>query len=139
MSLIEVLTDLIEENPSIIELPPLHVNEIWTSEQKFSHLYLQLQRKARLKQRQLTLYYAFYIGELIESITSRSQKAVFRSQMTTHFYQGCIRTYYIFLNVGIKQIFRSKIITLVMLKKLRSQDFQSICQDIFRNDNSIGA
>ena len=129
MSLQNMLDDLVELEPFIIQLPSPSLDESLSPESKFTLLYHHLQRASRLKQRQLTLYYAFLLGKFIETLNSRPQKSHFKSQITTHFFQGCIRTYYIFLNVGVEQIFRTKLINFVMIKKMKSQDYRTLSQE----------
>ena len=131
MNLADILSDLMEFEPLNVDVPIIPSNETLSIEQEFSHLYHHLQRSTRLRQRRRTLFYAFKIGQLIETVAIRPQKSLFKSQMTTHFYQGCIRTYHIFLNSGVNQIFRTKLVTFVMIKKLKAQDFRSLCENIF--------
>ncbi|CAB5395847.1 unnamed protein product [Rhizophagus irregularis] len=108
MTPVDIFNDLMEIEPIEIIFP---VDPIFTT-----------------KRRQYTLFYAYKLGQLLENqILSRAQKTLFRSRMTTHFYQGCIRTYHIFLNIGVEQIFRTKLVTFMMLKKLKSQEFRLLC------------
>ena len=128
MTPIDIFNDLMEIEPIEIIFPVDPVNDESSSDQKFIQYYQLLQRYSRLKRRQYTLYYAYKLGQLLENqILSRAQKTLFRSRMTTHFYQGCIRTYHIFLNIGVEQIFRTKLVTFMMLKKLKSQEFRLLC------------
>ncbi|CAB4439281.1 unnamed protein product [Rhizophagus irregularis] len=128
MTPVDIFNDLMEIEPIEIIFPVDPVNDESSSDQKFIQYYQLLQRYSRLKRRQYTLFYAYKLGQLLENqILSRAQKTLFRSRMTTHFYQGCIRTYHIFLNIGIEQIFRIKLVTFMMLKKLKSQEFRLLC------------
>jgi hypothetical protein len=128
MTPVDIFNDLMEVEPIEIIFPVDPVNDESSSGQKFIQYYQLLQRYSRLKRRQYTLFYAYKLGQLLENqILSRAQKTLFRSRMTTHFYQGCIRTYHIFLNIGIEQIFRTKLVTFMMLKKLKSQEFRLLC------------
>ena len=72
--------------PFTVDLPLIDIDETLSNEIKFTYFYRQLQRSTRLKQRQMTLYYAFKIGQLIETLSLRSQKLFYKNQMTTHFY-----------------------------------------------------
>ncbi|CAB4409388.1 unnamed protein product [Rhizophagus irregularis] len=128
MTPVDIFNDLMEIEPIEIIFPVDPVNDESSSDQKFIQYYQLLQRYSRLKRRQYTLFYAYKLGQLLENqISSRAQKTLFRSRMTTHFYQGCIRTYHIFLNIGVEQIFRTKLVTFMMLKKLKSQEFRLLC------------
>jgi hypothetical protein len=54
----------------------------------------------------MTLYYAFKIGQIIESCSSRAQKSLLKSRLTSHFYQGCVRTL-VFLSLKIWELNKS--------------------------------
>ncbi|CAB4412237.1 unnamed protein product [Rhizophagus irregularis] len=102
MTPVDIFNDLMEIEPIEIIFPVDPVNDESSSDQKFIQYYQLLQRYSRLKRRQYTLFYAYKLGQLLENqILSRAQKTLFRSRMMTHFYQGCIRTYHIFLNIGV--------------------------------------
>jgi hypothetical protein len=125
----DILGDLFELEPVEITLPTENI-EFLNEEQKLNQLYQQLQRCTRVRKRIMTLYYAFKIGQIIESCSSRAQKSLLKSRLTSHFYQGCVRTFLIFENLGVEQIFRTKIITFNMIRILKSQEFRLLCENI---------
>jgi hypothetical protein len=101
MSLIaDILDDISAFEPIEISLPEDPIENNSSVDQKFFQYYHLVQRFSRLKKRELTLYYAYKVGQLLETqTTSRAQRMLFKTEMTTHFYLGCIRTYHIFFNM----------------------------------------
>ena len=75
MEFIKIYMDLITFEPTTIILPAIPGGEIQDVQQKFNYLYQQVQRTIRMKNYHYALYYAYYLGKLIEQDTvSRHQK-----------------------------------------------------------------
>ena len=130
MHISEIQTDLMEPEPVVVELPDTTPFDTIPPDSQFDYWYLKLQEHSKHRRRQLTLYYAYMLGQFIETCTVRSRKTHYKSLMTTHFYVGCIRVYYLFLSIGVAQIFRTKLVDFVTIKKLKATEYQSLCQSI---------
>ena len=127
MEFIKICTDLIAFEPNTIILPAIPGGEIQDVQQKFNYLYQQVQRTIRMKNHHYALYYAYYLGKLIEQNTiSRRQKQLFKSQMTLYYAQGVERTFLLFEFYGIEQIFRTKYLTLRVIRNIKSADFKRL-------------
>ncbi|CAG8826589.1 31544_t:CDS:1, partial [Gigaspora margarita] len=94
-----------------------------------------LSRARRLKNQIDTLVYAFYLGQLLETIT-KPERTTCNKLLTRYFILVSIRTYYIFENLGIEQIYRSSTINLRMISKLKSREFQNLVKltDLMKNE-----
>ena len=127
MEFIKICTDLIALEPNDIILPIIPGREIQDMQQRFNYLYQQVQRAIRMKNHHYALYYAYYLGKLIEQdIISRRQKQLFKSQMTLYYAQGVERTFLIFEFYGVEQIFRTKYLTLRVIRNIKSADFKRL-------------
>ena len=114
MALTKIMFDLCESEPSEISLPNL-ILPIGKDE-KFNTLYRKLQQKSRLKDHYQSIYIAYQLGKFLEEeIILRTQKSLYRSQMTKHFYDSSIRSYYIFEKYSTQQIFQTKNLTLIKI------------------------
>ena len=84
--------------------------------EKFNILYRKLHQKSQLKDHHQSIYIAYQLGKFLEEeIILRTQKSLYRSQMTKHFYDSSIRSYYIFKKYSIHQIFRTINLTLTKI------------------------
>ena len=113
MDLFQICTDLLNFEPITINLPDIPGEDIDDIQQRFQHLYYQLQRVTCLKNHHQALYFAYYLGKLIErDVLSRCQKRLLKSLLTTYYAQGVEKTFLIFDFYGVEQIFRTKKLTL---------------------------
>jgi len=126
-ALLDITIDLVEITEGEEENIPLHIYDATKSEEdNFQTLYHMLQQKSRLKFRIPTLHIAYQMGEFLEDIVkSRIKRALYKSKMTTHFYQGSVRTYHIFKHDE-TQIFRTKVTTVQLIRSLRSHEWKSL-------------
>ena len=128
-ALLDITIDLVEITEGKEENIPLHIYDTTKSEKdNFQTLYHMLQQKSRLKFRIPTLHIAYQMGEFLEDIVkSRIKRALYKSKMTIHFYQGSgsVRTYHIFKHDE-TQIFRTKVTTLQLIRSLRSHEWKSL-------------
>ena len=126
-ALLDITIDLVEITEGEEENIPLHIYDATKSgKDNFQTLYHMLQQKSRLKFRIPTLHIAYQMGEFLEDIVkSRIKRALYKSKMTTHFYQGSVRTYHIFKHDE-TQIFRTKVTTLQLIRSLQSHEWKSL-------------
>ncbi|GES88278.1 hypothetical protein GLOIN_2v1478891 [Rhizophagus clarus] len=110
-----------------IELMGPPYNETMDDKSKISITYKCLLRAQRLKQRKTALTYAFYLGKLIESCPIIQKLA--KKDISDHYYQTAIRTYYIF-EINSFQIMGTQEITLSMIRRLTSQQYHSLIIEI---------
>jgi hypothetical protein len=128
MDLPKIIFDLCILEPSEISLPNLILPT--KKDEKFNILYRKLQQKSRLKDHHQSIYIAYLLGKFLEEeIVLRTQKSLYRSQMTKHFYDSSIRSYYIFEKYSTHQIFRTKNLTLTKIRRLKEKDFKFLLTD----------
>jgi cell envelope opacity-associated protein A len=83
-----------------------------------------------LKDHHQLIYIAYQLGKVLEEeIILRTQKSLYHSQMTKHFYESSIRSYYIFEKYSIQQIFRTKNLTLTKIRRLKEKEFKFLLTD----------
>ena len=128
MDLTKIIFDLYKLEPADI----LFLNLILPikNDEKFNTLYRKLQQKSRLKDHHQSIYLAYQLGKFLEEeIIVRTQKSLYRSQMTKHFYDSSIRSYYIFEKYSTPQIFRTKNLTLTKIRRLKEKEFKFLLTD----------
>ena len=64
--------------------------------------------------------------EIVLPEVTLSVKRLYKSQMTSYYYQTSIRTYYLFEHFGVDQIFRTKILSLPKIRNLKSCEFKQL-------------
>jgi hypothetical protein len=130
MDLLDITADLCEIEPAEVTIPTLPYHDDMSEQEKFSILYRRLQQKSRLKDHRKALFLAYHLGKFLEDdIISRTQKTSYRSQMTRHFYDAAIKSYYLFNKYGIPQIFRTKRLTLTTIRKIKDSNYKFLLND----------
>jgi len=81
-----------------------------------------------MKDRISLLVNAFYIGQVIEEEMTPAQRTLNKSNLTSYYYQVCVRTYCIFEKFGLQQIYRTHWTTLTMISKLKSHEYRDLAQ-----------
>jgi hypothetical protein len=121
-----ILEDLLATTPEIVQVTPAPYDPIQPIDTQVLQTYRNMQRALRMKNRTLSLAYAYYLGELLENIVDRPQQSYLSKQLTKYHLTGCRRIYGLFEKLGIEQIWRTKHITLVMVSKLKFNNYQLI-------------
>jgi hypothetical protein len=100
-----------------------------TIDEKVRRTYRSLLKARRVKNRILTLLNAFFLGQLLNDDISPAQRTLQCQTMTTHYHQSATRIYYLFETFGIQKIIATQTLTLTLIRKLRSSEFQDLlCQ-----------
>ncbi|CAG8725637.1 1546_t:CDS:1, partial [Cetraspora pellucida] len=94
-------------------------------QKKIKILWRRLARAKRLKNRINSLVYAFYLREILETVT-KSEKTICNGLLTRYFISVSIRTYYLFKKLDVEQIYRTSTMNLTMISKLESREFQNL-------------
>lgn len=106
--------------------------------QKVQSAYQTLLRSTRMRNRILSLVNAFYLGQLIDDVTiSPAQRTVQMATITKHYYRTAIRVYHLFENIGVQRIFDTRCLTLTMIRRLKSNEYQALVLETL--DISAGA
>ena len=92
--------------------------------EKVKRTYQALLRARRMKNRVWTLINAFFLGELLNNDDITPAQRTLQSQtMTTHYYQCSTRIYFLFENLGSKQILNTRSLTLTWIRRLKAKEY----------------
>lgn len=119
-----ILEDLLATTPEFVQVTPIPYDLLQPIENQVLQTYRYMQRAIRMKNRILSLVYAYYLGELLEGIVNRSQQSYLNQHLTKYHLTGCRRTYSLFERSGIEQIWRTRHTTLTMITKLKFSEYQ---------------
>ena len=82
-----------------------------------------IKRALKMKNRKLVLLNSFYLGQMIES--DDVSWYVAKQELTSYYYIAAVRIYYIF-EMCLKQIMRTRRMTLKNIRDLKTQEFGSL-------------
>src|SRR5215208_7149098 len=92
--------------------------------EKVKRTYQALLRARRMKNRVWTLINAFFLGELLNNDDITPAQRTLQSQtMTPHYYQCSTRIYFLFENLGSKQILNTRSLTLTWIRRLKAKEY----------------
>ncbi|CAB4396308.1 unnamed protein product [Rhizophagus irregularis] len=122
-----ILEDLLQnEEECEIEYGPPY-NYSLPFKEKFNLTLQALLRAKRLQNRSLQLLNAYFLGQLLErEIESLSQRSFYAQSLTTYYRITSIRTFYLFEVFGTKKIMSVTRTSLMMIRKLKSHEFQDL-------------
>ena len=124
-----ILDNLLATTPDMISVTPAPYDPIYSAYTQILQVYRCMQYTIHMKNRILSLAYAYYLGELLENITDRAQQSYLSKQLSKYHLSVCRRTFGLFEKSGIEQIWRTKHTTLTMISKLKFSDYQLIISD----------
>ena len=105
--------------PAVIPRPTDESQEL---QERVMKTYRKLLRARNTRKQQLA--YTYYLGELLEQYPEEWR--ISRRRISTHYYRVSIRTYNIFVELGIDQIFRTNVTTLAKIDSLSNLDYQAL-------------
>ncbi|CAG8486815.1 21843_t:CDS:2 [Cetraspora pellucida] len=114
------LNDLLKSSPANIKIILPSYESSSKLQNKIITLWRCLARARRLNNRIDTLVYAFYLGQLLETVT-KPEKTMCTKLLTRYFIMVSMRTYYIFERLGVEQIYRTSTMNLRMISRLGSR------------------
>ncbi|CAI2199343.1 19617_t:CDS:1, partial [Funneliformis geosporum] len=97
-----------------------------TVDEKVKRTYRSLLKARRVKIRILTLLNAFFLEQLINDDITPAQRTLQCQTMTSHYHRSATRVYHLFETFGTQQIMVTQILTLTMVKTLKSSEFQDL-------------
>ena len=80
-----VAEDLSQTTPEDVDVAQLPYDFLQSNEVQLLNTYQKLQRASRRRNRILALVYAYYLGELIENLPNRKQRAYLNSHLTEYY------------------------------------------------------
>ena len=124
---VNVLCDLLEPYP--IQVPNIvkPYDENNDLETKFKNIFQQLRRTRQVLNRKHTLIMYFLLGQLIQENNLSSQDFA-KYKMTKHNRRIAVRTYRLYENIGVEQIFRSSQINVKIILMLKQDEYQQLTQ-----------
>ena len=73
---------------------------------------------------------AYYLGYLLEErLSTPSERRKYRSLLSKHYLEACIRVYNLFRIVGVKQIYCTQRTSFWMLRKLTQTEYIQLTND----------
>ncbi|RIA80564.1 hypothetical protein C1645_745154 [Glomus cerebriforme] len=136
-----ILEDLNEITPITSILPLIQYEQNLDPVKKIKILFRQLRRAKSLNNKLDQLYYAYRIGEIVETQTETPiQRTLCISVLTEYYKKVVVRVYYLFEQLGPEQIYRTSHITLARVFQLKSTDFSRLVQvtdDIVRAQSNF--
>ena len=124
-----IINEFLQSEPLMPEVPfrPYARNEAFKD--KVEKTYRLLLRAASLKQRQRTLIYAFYLGELIENFAaSKQQRSLTKQWVSSYYFSTSVRTFHIF-ELDKSQIYRTTQLALKNIYRLNKEEYATLCPE----------
>ena len=127
-----VLRELEETEPANVNVEPPPYDRRDKTKKKVRKTYQALMNTARLRNNETnrirTLVYAYYLGELLETKPKTpAQRTVLTNLLTRHYEKAATRVYKIFSPYGIDAIYRTKLLVLSSIPRLRTSDLIFLC------------
>src|SRR6185437_2601558 len=102
------------------------------TKKKVQQIYQALRSTARQRKSEIirirTLVYAYYLGELLETKPKTpAQRTVLANLLTKYYEKAATRVYKIFFPYGIDAIYRTKLLVLSNISRLRTSDLIFLC------------
>ncbi|CAI2198031.1 12985_t:CDS:1, partial [Funneliformis geosporum] len=97
-----------------------------TLDEKVRRTYRSLLKAQRVKNRILILINAFFLGQLINDDITPAQRTLQCQTMTSYYHRSATRVYHLFETFGTQQIMVTQILTLTMVRTLKSSEFQDL-------------
>jgi hypothetical protein len=111
--------------------PPKPYTEDMLYTEKVKRTYQALLRARRMKNRVWILINAFFLGELLNGDDITPAQRTLQSQtITAHYYQCSTRIYFLFENLGSKQILNTRFLTLTWIRRLKTKEYQDLLNRI---------
>jgi hypothetical protein len=123
-----VINDLSNVEPAIPILPERPHDSDSKYMDQVRKCYTRLQWASSHNHRQGALFYAYCLGEVIETQESRPKRSRAKQMVTKHYYTVARRTYHIFA-MDPAQIYRTENMTLVDVLRLLSAEYESLVTD----------
>ena len=124
-----ILNELLEREPLIPIVPDRPYGSNETYKDKVDKTYRLLMRTASLKQRQRTLIYAFFLGELLGSFEiGKRQKSEAKQWVSSYYFSTSVRVFHIF-EADISQIYRTKQLTLTNIARFSRDEYAMFCTE----------
>ena len=125
-----IYSDLLELEPLEVTTIPIPYDPTQDIILQIQIIYRKLQRAKWLKKRTDALTYTYYLGQLLEIGTlTPAQRSLVRNQLSQYYARVAVRAYYLFENLGVEQIMRTKHTILFMIDKLIFGQYSQLIED----------
>ena len=123
-----ILADLQLDLPDRPEVTPPFYQENDPPVAKLKMLLRQYRRAKSLSNRKEKLLIMWYIGEIVENVTTDVERKGCIQVLTEHQFKLAKRIYYLYELLGPTQIARTQLTTVTMIHKLKLAQYQSLVQ-----------
>jgi len=117
MDFSEILEDIQQTTPEEINFPPPLYMEEENFQVKFSATLKSVTKSIRLKDTQLAMINSFYLGQLLDQLSTPSERLKYKHKMSLHYATIVEKTYDIF-EFFPEQILRTKKLDVQVIRKI---------------------
>ena len=117
MDFSEILEDIQQTTPEEINFPPPPYMEEENFQVKFSATLKSVTKSIRLKDTQLAMINSFYLGQLLDQLSTPSERLKYKHKMSLHYATIVEKTYDIF-EFFPEQILRTKKLDVQVIRKI---------------------
>jgi hypothetical protein len=132
-----IIKELTEVEPFEITIDPrpnLKTDPIEKQGEDIWHEFVKAKRK---RDRKRMLLYIYYIGEIFETNLSPNRDRKSHKYLTDHYFKTAIKTYQLFSLVTKEQIFRTKKLTLTIIRAIHISDMENIEEKLKSYQNEV--
>jgi hypothetical protein len=132
-----ILEDLLRTLPiEVVPYPPPYTDAL-SLDDKFIVLRDATIRSGRMGNRILQLANAFYLGRFLEKDITNLQRKLYAPQLSFHYRNIAIRTYYIFEPHGVEQVMRTIGTTMTTIRELTKDEYSDLIRRSARIFNGV--
>src|SRR5436305_9590240 len=121
MDIAVILMDMQQISLEDVNFPPPPYSTERNFKDKFQITYRNLIKSIRLKSRTLSLVNSFYLGKLLDDLTTPNERLAYKKKMTLHYATIAERTFDLFEYCP-DQLLRTQILTVQIIRKIKQVD-----------------
>jgi hypothetical protein len=126
----DLLIDLQQTFPIDVDLPQSTYTNEKTFKKKFNMASKALLKSIRLKNRTLSLVNAYYVGKLLDELSTSSERFQYKKKLTAHYATIAERTFNIFEPCS-TQIMKTSLITVQVIRKMKQSQVLELRNEMF--------
>jgi hypothetical protein len=118
MDIAIILLDMQQNSPAEVNFPPPPYSSEKNFKDKFQITYRNLVKSMRLRNRTLSLVNSFYLGKLLDDLSTPNERLVYKKKMTLHYATIVERTFDLFEYCP-DQLLRTQILNVQAIRKMK--------------------
>jgi hypothetical protein len=129
MDFSEILEDMQQSAPEEINFPPPPYMEEEEFQVKFFATLKSVTKSIRLKDAQLAMINSFYLGQLLDQVSTPSERLRYKHKMTSHYATIVEKTFDIF-EFSPEQILRAKKLDVQIIRKITRPQIRKLRNEL---------